>query len=165
MSGLPKVPQLVSGRPGTGSLVPVTPKPVLPTPHTWREEAHSANLTILVRLPLFSPEITLREQRKTGLQGCGSEFSPIISGCPRHRTVPYAPTLSWREQVATPCPGLCRGLCVWWSLTQFPESAQHNMGQELTLTDVRAERPGCTYQLCKNPVRHQTSQSFCFLTC
>lgn len=82
MSGLPKVPQLVSGRPGTGSLVPVTPKPVLPTPHTRREEAHSANLTILVRLPLFSPEITLREQRKTGLQGCGSEFSPIIKWLP-----------------------------------------------------------------------------------
>lgn len=68
-----KVTQRASGRAGTESQAPMTPKSC-----PWGA-ADSASLTILLRSPLFGSEITLRETKRAAeVQGWGSGFSPVV---------------------------------------------------------------------------------------
>lgn len=111
-------------------------------------EAHSANLTILFRSPLFSTAITHQGTKgTTEVQGCGSDFSPVIEWSPpaSHRS-PMHVCPSWAEEAwATPCPGLCRRPpCLAITHSPFQNPLQGSTTQQLHL--LMLERPGCTSQ-------------------
>lgn len=122
LSDLPKVTQPVCSRAGTGSQVPVTPKPGVPPTPFQGGEAHSANLTILFRSPLFSTAITHQGTKgTTEVQGCGSDFSPVIEWSPPHHTVLLCTYVPAEQKRHEPLRALAcvEGLHAWQSLTHL----------------------------------------------